>query len=108
MVPASEVAALVARERPASLHHPQLQPAAVGALVPAHLPDLHALDSSVLLPHGLDGETPACTLADLNKHRNKQIAFPACFCLGDHNQLHSWNPRSHHGHHLSGSWNQCS
>lgn len=32
---------------------------------------------------------------------------PLCFCLGDHNQLHTWNPRSHHGHHFPGSRHQC-
>ena len=108
MVPASAVAAVLARECPASLHHPQLQPATVGALVPAHLPDLNALDSSVLLPHGLDGETRVGTLAYLNKHTAKQRVFPACFCVGDHNQLHARNPRSYHGHHFPGSWNQRS
>lgn len=110
VVPASEVAAVVARERPASLHHPQLQPAAVGALVPAHLPDVHALDSSVLLPHGLDGETCVGALAHLGQHRAsaKQRVSPACFCVGDHHQLHSGDPRSYHGHHFSGSWNQRS
>ena len=108
MVPASAVAAVLARECPASLHHPQLQPATVGALVPAHLPDLNALDSSVLLPHGLDGETRVGTLAYLNKHTAKQRVFPACFCVGDHNQLHARNPRSYHGHHFPGSWNQPS
>lgn len=108
-MPASEVAAVLARECPAPLHHPQLQPATVGALVPAHLPDVHTLDSSVLLPHGLDGETRVSTLASLNnKHADKQRRFPACFCVGDHNQLHSRDPRSDHGHHFSGSWNQRS
>lgn len=71
MVPASEVAAVLARECAAPLHHPQLQPATVGALVPAHLPDVHALDSSVLLPHGLDGETRVGTLASLNKQARR-------------------------------------
>lgn len=80
MVPASEVAAVLARECPAPLHHPQLQPAAVGALLPAHLPDFHALDSSVLLPHGLDGETRVIgTLASLSKHADKQRVFPCVF-----------------------------
>lgn len=65
MVPACAVAAVLARERPAPLHRPQLQPAAVGALVPAHLPHLHSLDRSVLLPHGLDGETCGSALATL-------------------------------------------
>lgn len=116
-VPASAVAALLARERPAPLHRPQLQPAAVGALVPAHLPDLHAVDRPVLLPHGLDGEGRAAAaaageLAGLRdkkkKSRDKRNASPACFCVGDHHQLHSWNPGGHHGNHFSGSWNQRS
>lgn len=79
MVAASEVAAVLARECPASLHHPQLQPAAVGALVPAHLPDFHTMDSSVLLPHGLDGETCVGTLAHLSKHTAKQRVFVPAF-----------------------------
>lgn len=76
MVPAFEVAAFLARERSASLHHPQLQPAAVAALVPAHLPDFHALDSSVLLPHGLDGETARVSRArNLDKHTDERRVF---------------------------------
>lgn len=74
-VPACSVAALLARERAAPLHRPQLQPAAVGALVPAHLPDVHALDSPVLLPHGLDGETHAYAPADLSGHGDEQGAL---------------------------------
>lgn len=55
LVRASEVAPVLAPECPALLLHPRLQPAAVGALVPDHLPVFNALDSSLLLPHGLDG-----------------------------------------------------
>ena len=28
------------------------------------------------------------------------------FCPGDYNQLHTWNPRSHHGNHVPGSRHQ--
>ena len=35
-----------------------------------------------------------------------QPVSPCVFCPGDHNQLHTWNPRRHHGNHVPGSWHQ--
>lgn len=85
----------------------------MGALVPPHLPVLHAVDSPLLLPHGLDGtKHTSATHAHTHTHSQRQIhihsQFPLWFffCPGDYNQLHTWNPRSHHGNHVPGSRHQ--
>lgn len=75
VVRAAEVAAVVARELSASLHHPGLQPAAMGALVPAHLSVLHSLDSPLLLPHGLDGTKSSQLLRLSCLHTNSPLSL---------------------------------
>lgn len=81
LVCASEVAALLALECSSSLHHPQLQPAPVGALVSDNLPDLHTLDSHVLLPHGLDGTKHSIASAHVHALMNTQMCTAYFLCV---------------------------
>jgi len=47
------------------------------------------------------------TYTHTHTHINIHSLLPLCLCPGDRNQLHTWNSRSHHGHHFSSSRHQC-